>query len=447
MIRGIFMTEKKNVTVDLSDEIRAPGYLAAGFLHGLSEDCSKPGAEYFDVLKPKNFRGANLGGFWLDGDLDKNLDLLKVYYDYLNPRGITIDYLLMDVWGFWYGNYFLNMPIRFPGDDGDWEDYEEFCKSIAAYVKENGFTNFQYNLWNEPNLVQWGKSQFWPRPYEQFLEMWKRGYRVIKSVHPDAVISGPDYALYSHNKDWKTDISEFLEFCVEHLVVPEVLTIHALPGDPDELVAFARKELDGRGLESVSIYVNEYAEGHEQTPGNAAWYVARIERAGVRGGRSIWPRTHTLENAPLWNVSGELNGLMYLDEDLNLYPTGIWWVYKRYADITGKLINTTPTEGNGVAAVAGIDKPDGKARILLGAIGAENVGNVGVEIKGFNNTGFLVKDGKVKATIEKISHNDGKPVEIPEEVLDEYLTIEADKLEINLDWGNASNAYAITLTG
>jgi len=431
--------------INLSEKLREPGYSATGFLHGLSEDCTKPGPDYFDILKPKNFRGANLGGFWLEGNLDKNLKSLKCYFDFMNPRGITIDYLLMDVWGFWYGNSFLNMPIRFPGDDDEWEDYEEFCSAIATFVIENDLSNFQYNLWNEPNLVQWGNSQFWPRSYEQFLEMWKRGYRKIKSIHRDAVISGPDFALYSHNKDWKDDICEFLDFCKEHSVVPQVLTLHALPGDPVELVEFSEKALKDRALTDTSIYINEYSEDHEQVPGNAAWYIARIERADVRGGRTIWPRTHILENAPLWNISGELNGLMYLDEELNLSPTGIWWVYKRYADITGMLVRTEASKNNKVDAVAGVSELDKKARILLGVIGSESVGSVTVEIKGFDDTAYLVQDNRVRILIEKLPYNNGKPVMAPEIIKEEYIIADNGVITTEINWENTSDAYSITL--
>jgi len=431
--------------IDLSKKLKEPEYLASGFLHGLSEDCSKPGPEFFDVLKPKNFRGANLGGFWLDGNLDQNLKMLKTYHDFMYPRGIIIDYLLMDVWGFWYGDRFLNMPIRYPGDNDKWEDYEEFCKAIASFVIENDLQSFQYNLWNEPNLALWGKSQFWPRPYEQFLEMWKRGYKAIKSVHPEAVISGPDYALFSHNKDWKDDICEFLDYCVENEVVPEVLTLHALPGDPVEIVEFSQTALNDRGLTNVTIYVNEYAEDHEQMPGNSAWYIARLERAGVRAGRSIWPRAHTLDNAPLWNVSGELNGLMYLDNDLNLSPTGIWWVYKRYADITGVLVGTEASADKKIDAVAGVDENDRKARIILGAIGAEDIGKVAVEIIGVDDAAYLVNNGDVHIVIERMPHNDGKPVSVPEIIKDESLKVINRKINVDIEWGNSSDAYAITL--
>ena len=433
------------IVIDLSEQIGIPGYISTGFLHGLSEDCSKPGPDYFDILKPQSFRGANLGGYWLDGDVEDNLQMLKVYHDYLNPLGVTIDYLLMDVWGFWYGHSFMNRSIRFPGDNDEWDDYEEFCTVIATFVVENDMKDFQYNLWNEPNLVRWGTSQFWPRPREQFYEMWMRGYRVIKSIHPDAVISGPDYAPYSQEMDWRKDVEEFFDFCVENDVVPQVFTLHALPGDPVEFKAFGDKVLTDRGISGVSLYINEYSEMSEQHPGAAAWYITRLERAQVRGGRAIWPRPNTIFRAPIWNISGELNGLMFLDQEFTLSPTGIWWVYMRYAEITGNFVRTIASEHDYIDAVAGIDAGDQKLRILLGANNIDEVGNIAIIIKEFAAASYLSNNGSVNVKIEKIPFNEGNPVAAPEVIKDESVTLIDGELKLVIHWTDVHAAYAVVV--
>ena len=448
------VTTKSTVTghtviVDLSVPKGKPRYFAAGFLHGLSEDCSRPGPAYFDVLNPKNFRGGSLGGHWIDGKMDENLRMLKTYYEYLGPLGVTIDYLLMDAWGSWWLNFFGGQPIRFPGDNDDWADYETFCKTIATFVRDNGLRNFQYNIWNEPNLVEWRQSQFWTRPRAQFYEMWKRGVRTITSVHPEAVISGPDYAEFNRTIDWKTDVGEFLDFCKEHDVMPQVLTLHALPGDPVEHKKFAADALAERGITGVEIYINEYAHQDEQTPGPSAWYIARIERAGVRAGRAIWPRKVPVEGAPYESLSGELNGLMVLSKnergELDLSPAGNWWVYKRYAEITGVLVETTASKENTIDAVAGLDHVGQKARILLGANGAKDAGTVTVKIRGFEAMPHWKKNGKVRVMIEKIPYNNGLSVEVPEVVGNVEATIKDGEITVEIDWENPDTAYAVTL--
>jgi len=436
------------ITIDLSIVIGTPKYIATGFLHGLSEDCSKPGPDYFDILKPVSFRGANLGGFWLKGDIDDNLQMLKVYYEYLNPLGVTIDYLLMDVWGSWYENFFMNRPIRFPGDDGQWDDYEDFCSVIATFVVDNDMQDFQYNLWNEPNLVKWGHSQFWPRSKEQFYEMWKRGYRQIKSIHPEAVISGPDYAPYSQEMDWKTDVEDFLDFCIENDVVPHVLTLHALPGDPVVFKGFAEKALADRDITGVTLYINEYSDINEQHPGAAAWYISRLERAEIRGGRAIWPRPNTLFRAPVWNISGELNGLMFLDTELNLSTTGIWWVYKRYADITGQLVETTADDNDIIDAVAGVDANDRKLRVLFGANKDDDIPKLGkltVIIKAFDADPFLCDNGQINVKVERIPFNEGNPVAIPVIIKDENVDVKNGEIMLEIEWDDVTDAYAVTL--
>ena len=199
-------------------------------------------------------------------------------------------------------------------------------------------------------------------------------------------------------------------------------------------------------------------------PGPTAWYIARIERASVRAGHAIWPRKVPVEGAPYESLSGELNGLMILSKnktgEFTLSPAGVWWVYKRYAEITGVLVETTASENNTVDAVAGLDSASRKARILLGAHvardhqaqeggtkghGPDKVGTVAVTVRGLEAAPYLVHNGTVRATIETIPYHDGRPVESPEEAWEETVEIRDGEITLEFDWANPSDAYTITL--
>ncbi|GAA2111414.1 hypothetical protein [Streptomyces synnematoformans] len=55
---------------------------------------------------------------------------------------------------------------RFPGDNGDWTEYDAFLDRLISDVRAAGI-NPEWDVWNEPDL-----SIFWNRSQEQYLRMW-----------------------------------------------------------------------------------------------------------------------------------------------------------------------------------------------------------------------------------------------------------------------------------
>src|SRR5208283_4049511 len=97
------------------------------------------------------------------------------------------------------------------------------------------------------------------------------------------------------------------------------------------------------------IIVNEYCLKQDQCAAATAWHLAQLERARVEGAcHAIWgdERNH--------NLDGILVGGA---------PRGQWWVYQRYARISGRLLGSTPSPNADLAAVA--DPKAKKLRMLL----------------------------------------------------------------------------------
>jgi hypothetical protein len=107
-------------------------------------------------------------------------------------------------------------------------------------------------------------------------------------------------------------------------------------------------------LESTGVKgfdANEYGATGEQNPGHSAWFLARFDRAGMRGLRGNWSDPQFFSNM------GDLVAA-------NWMPNRQYWVYKRYADQTG--LRTSVTAGTQVDAVAYQDACAAKSIIVVG---------------------------------------------------------------------------------
>ena len=80
-----------------------------------------------------------------------------------------------------------NVP-RWPGDNGNWTEYTTFLNRIIADARADGMTgsDVRWDIWNEPNIFFWGRSQ------AQYFEMVRRGTQQIRAAHPGRRHRGPE---------------------------------------------------------------------------------------------------------------------------------------------------------------------------------------------------------------------------------------------------------------
>src|ERR1044071_8474579 len=175
--------------------------------------------------------------------------------------GAKYSMLLSALWG---SDGPCNVP-RWPGDGGNWTEYTRFLNQIINDARANGMTgsDVRWDMWNEPNIFFWGRSQ------AQYLEMIRRGTQIVRAAIPGAVIEGPSFArVPSPSTAW---FNTYLDFVDSNNVVPDIISWHDLPGDP----AVDRNNLNGmlasRGISIAGVSVNEYgAFGAQQQPGASA---------------------------------------------------------------------------------------------------------------------------------------------------------------------------------
>jgi hypothetical protein len=413
----------ESIAVNFSVAGGSPTYRASGWIYGMTENASGPPDNFFRDVKFRYMRagGAQLDspGGWVSGRYDRRWNATRAQL--LRTRALGGEFILLphDVWGA------DGFPIsRFPGDNGNWSDYDAFLTRLINDVRATG-APVQWDIWNEPNI-----TLFWNRPQAQYFELWRRTYQRIRAEFPNHLILGPAYAgVPTTSASWWT---QYLDFVRSTNTVPDVFTWHSLPGDPVANVAAANASLDSRGIPHQRPYqINEYGAPNEQNPGDGAWYIARLERAGADGLRANWAGGANLHN--------DLANLLTRNSAGQYQPKGEWWAYRFYATQTGQIASVTPS----VSYDAFATKDSGVAKVLVG--GGSTTGNVAVNLQRLDTTSGIVQNNQVRILVDRIPYNNGGAVTGPVTAQDTVVTLSNNAITVNLPHTNADETFTITV--
>ena len=417
------------MTIDMGLFGGAPTYRASGFIYGLSQDATRPAQNLLSQIKVKLMRagGSQIGcpnGGWVNGGYAPRWTFVQAYSAKARAIGSKYSMLISALWG---ADGPCNVP-RWPGDGGNWTEYTNFMTQIINDAKANGMTgpDVRWDMWNEPNIFFWGRSQ------AQYLEMIRRGTQQVRAAIPGAVIEGPSFAgVPSPSNTW---FNTYLDFVDSNNVVPNIISWHDLPGDP----AVDRNNLNGmlasRGISVAGVSINEYgAFGAEQQPGPSAWYIARLERCNCDGARANWGnvgQTPSLYDTLGWLVTANANQTM-----------GQWWVYRRYADQTGLRTSITPGSSHD-----GTVFQDSGARRSIAVLGARASGSQGaIAVHYSRMPSYLITNGSVNVLVERLPSTNAF-VSAPTVVSTGRVTVNGGSITVTINWTNRNDAYVVTLT-
>ncbi|MFI6316752.1 ricin-type beta-trefoil lectin domain protein [Nonomuraea sp. NPDC050556] len=412
----------QSISVDFSAGGGAPAYRASGWIYGMTENASGPPDHFLTDVKFRSMRagGAQLDspGGWVSGKYDRRWNATRAQL--LRTRSLGGEFVLLvhDLWG--ADGY----PItRFPGDNGNWTDWDAFLTRVINDVRATG-APVQWDLWNEPNI-----TIFWNRPISQYLELWKRTYQRVRAAFPSQLIVGPSCACTPSTGGFWT---QFLDYAKANNVVPDIVSWHSLPGDPVANVATANSTLDSRGIPHPRPYqINEYGAAGEQNPGDGAWYIARLERAGADGLRANWAGGGNLHN--------DLANLLVRDAAGQYQPKGEWWAYRFYGSQTGQIVSVTPSAAYDAFAT----KATGNAKVLVG--GGSTTGNIAVGLRRLDTVSGIVQNNQVRVVAERIPYNGGGAVQGPVTVQNSVVTLSGNSTTVNLPHTGVDDAFTITL--
>jgi hypothetical protein len=412
----------QSISVNFSVAGASPTYRGSGWIYGMSENASAPAEHFYRDVKFRFMRagGAQLDspGGWVSGRYDRRWNATRAQL--LRTRSLGGEFVLLvhDLWGA------DGFPIsRFPGDNGDWTDFDNFLTRLINDVRATG-APVQWDLWNEPNI-----SLFWNRPQAQYFELWRRAYQRVRVAFPTHLIVGPSCACVPSASGWWT---QYLDFVRANNVVPDIVSWHSLPGDPVANVAAANATLDPRGIPHPRPYqINEYAAPNEQSPAGGSWYLARLERAGADGLRANWAGGANLHN--------DLAGLLVRNSAGVHQPKGEWWAYRYYGSQTGQLVSVTPSPAYDAVAT----KATGAAKILVGGRGT--TGNIAVSLQRLDTTSGIVQNNQVRVLAQRIPFSGGAAVAGPITIQNTVVTLSNNAATVNLPHTTADDSFTITL--
>ncbi len=384
------------VVVDCAVDGGAVSHCASGFLFGFSDDGLEPPDAAVLPLKIRLHR--------------TRLSLAKAQAARMKSLGFGLQVVVSDDWG--YGQ-------THPGDNGDWARWENHVRHQVDVANEAGL-RVQFDIWNEPD-----HHLFWQRTPERFLETWRRAYRAIRAAEPSAVIVGPSW---SDVHPGRPRFDDFLRYCKTEGVVPDYVTWH-FPNDATAEVRYCREFCARWGIGIKGIILNEYCLKQDQYAGATAWHLAQLERARVDGAcHAIWgdERNH------------DLDGIL-----LGATPRGQWWVYRRYAELTGQLLLSTPSASADVAAAA--ESGQKKLRLLLGRRG--NFGlHLEVRLEHLDALPFFTKQDTLRLQLERIPDNDGAAVSDLPMGAGQTAAVVGGRASFVIPWLSPRDAYAVQIS-
>jgi xylan 1,4-beta-xylosidase len=345
-----------------------------------------------------------------------------------------------------YINGRLDKNGNWPGDNDNWEEWDEYVTKIVKQARRQGYDDVIWEVWNEPDI-----DIFWKRSYKQFLQTYEHTVKLIRRLIPNALVTGPGFAVYDERK-----INEFLKFAKEHDVLPDIINWHEIPDAPDgipERVNKIKKHLKKSNINIDRFMFPEITHPDFQfSPGNAVCFIANIHRSGVEASaKSCWPDV-TLDGCVENCFTDTLDGLLH---PLNGEPRSIWWCYKKYAEMSGFFIPFTVSDTNSALdGIATYNAALRKAFILCGRSQSNNVLNkrsrnrrtqdIVIEIQ--NIPQALISAESIHIVAKKIPDTGADVLKEPLLIIDADKQISGRTMHITLPAMGPEDVYVVIVT-
>ncbi|OCT53601.1 hypothetical protein CLCR_10459 [Cladophialophora carrionii] len=148
---------ENSARVDLSNSTGSPKHLASGFIYGSPDAPSQiPDRFYTDIdFGYGRARGAQTdaparGWIWGIEEYRGRLASTLSNYNTCRKYNAGLILLLHDIWG----TDHANSSTVWPGDGGDFSDYDRFVTQLLADLNaNNALDGVVWDIWNEPHLT------------------------------------------------------------------------------------------------------------------------------------------------------------------------------------------------------------------------------------------------------------------------------------------------------
>jgi hypothetical protein len=320
----------------------------------------------------------------------------------------------------------IRMPDIYPNFPYRWVSWADWLSKVDTMVRArlsagNDTNLAAWELWNEPDFT-WNTATA-----GSFDAGWVRTFAEVRKLDSVTPIQGPSISHWN-----QSFMQDFLSNAKANNAVPDIISWHELGGpgsiaaDVSACVALERS----LGITPRPISIEEYATtGEVDTPGALVPYLAAFERTGVANAeRAFWHEYGTVDG--LVTVSG-VNGTT------TNQPTGTWWLYKWYGDMTGSMVSVSPPGGSSLDGVASFDPLSKTADIIVGG----GSGTTNVTVSGIGALG-----SSVSALVESTSTPDRFTAEPSAHTISQQtLTASGGQVTVQIPSMSASSAYHVLL--
>lgn len=300
--------------------------------------------------------------------------------------------------------------------------------AIAQAATAENYPKIQLDILNEPD---W--TGYWPGTGNlsdpRILQAWRIAYDAARAVNPNLQLVGLNVS--ANNISWIKNT--FLTTMKAENRLPDILSWHEINTPINQIanhVADMRTFLAQNNMSAVKdISINEYNYSNSHlSAGKSLQFISQLERAKVQSAsRACWEEV----SGGNYDCAPHINGLLTLQGS----PRSNWWVYKKYADMTGTLVVTT--DPSTYASLASKDTENSRYNILIASIGTETLLNVVV-----NHTPAAT----YAIQIEKIPNSGSSALSNPTSVSSYQATPSSGLLEIPISGITQESVYSITLT-
>jgi hypothetical protein len=428
----------ESLSVNLAATTGAATSDGEGFLYGVSQDGTEPPDQFIQPLGITAMRSGGhatpTGGWIGDGYTYGSSTKAQVAEVIAQAKRFTAgsyhaqyQVLLSDIYG---ADGSQPSDTTWPCTDDNCANYVTFLDDVVGAIQASGVT-VTYDIWNEPDT-----SAFWAPGADttQYFEMWDTADKTIKSLAPDALTVGPDFAADPAQNS--TRWSEFLAHVKSAGTAPSEISDH-LEDDGDDPVAVAKSidsDLSANGISARPLSANEFLPENQQTAGQTAWYLGRFAQSGYANAmRGNWAACC---------VNPYLAGTIVANGNGGYSYTGQWWSFRTYADLTGSLVSTSGEVGN-TAISASEDSSKRRAVAVIGDLDGYT-GAASVTFSGLSSVSWLANDGNVNVTVYRIP--DQSPLNSPDVVTSEIVSTSSGSITVPVTFAAANDAFAIYVT-
>ncbi len=349
------------ITVASATSTGAVLWGASGWLYGLGENNEVNDSMITGLVHPGYFgQKAPWGSQHPDGDaLNTAVQAKRV-----GGKGVYV--CMQDYYSAW------------PYQNNGIADYLNVVKMEANNIVANANRSFfVYSIFNEPDWI-WYSGKV-----SQMCSDWKACFQAIRAIDSSAKIIGPGYST------WKeADYRTFFTYCKANNCLPDMTSWHELDGSLfsgwyTHYSQYRKIESD-LGISARTIVINEYGRSggvDVPVPGNLIQYIARFENSKVYGCMPFWTGIGTLNDLVANNNTAQNVRASCLNK-----PTGAWYLYQWYGQMTGNTVSVTlPSQNGSLQALA--SKSGNSVTVLFGgSLRSTDVFDTTIKVTGLAGT-------------------------------------------------------------